>query len=73
MLLVHDYLLDETRTGPLIPALLALHMTLVSADGQVYSAAELRLLLEQAGFVDITVQAFLAGHSGLVSARVRRT
>jgi hypothetical protein len=73
MLLVHDYLLDETHTGPLIPALLALHMTLVSTDGQVYSAAEIRLLLEQVGFVDISVQAFLAGHSGLVSARVRRT
>jgi hypothetical protein len=73
MLLLHDYLLDDTRTGPLIPALLALHMTLVSADGQVYSAAELRLLLEQAGFVDISVQVFLEGHSGLVSARVRHT
>ncbi len=70
MLLLHDYVLDDTRTGPLIPALLALHMTLVSADGQVYSAAEIRLLLEQAGFVEISVQAFLAGHSGLVSARV---
>jgi hypothetical protein len=73
MLLLHDYLLDDTHTGPLIPALLALHMTLVSADGQVYSAVELRLLLEQAGFVEISVQTFLAGHSSLVSARVRRT
>jgi hypothetical protein len=72
LLLIHDYLLDDTRTGPLIPALLALHMTLVSAEGQVYSGGELRALLTQAGFVEISVQSFLTGHSGLVSARVRR-
>jgi SAM-dependent methyltransferase len=71
-LLIHDYMLDDTRTGPLIPALLALHMTLVSAQGQVYSGAELHALLTQAGFVEVSVQPFLAGHSSLVSAQVRR-
>ena len=71
-LLMHDYVLDDTRTGPLIPALLALHMTLVSAQGQVYSGAELRTLLTQAGFVEVSIQPFLVGHSSLVSAQVRR-
>lgn len=69
LLLIHDYLLDDTRTGPLIPALLALHMTLVSRHGQVYSAAELRTLLEQTGFGEVSVQPFLPGHSSLVTAR----
>jgi hypothetical protein len=68
-LLIHDYLLDDSRCGPLIPALLALHLTLVSDDGQVYSAHEIETLLTTAGFTDIVVQPFLAGHSGLVSAR----
>ena len=68
-LLIHDYLLDDSRTGPLIPALLALHLTLVSDDGQVYSGQELKTLLTAAGFSDITVQPFLPGHSGLVTAR----
>ncbi len=68
-LLIHDYLLDDSRTGPLIPALLALHLTLVSDDGQIYSGQELKTLLTSAGFSDITVQAFLPGHSGLVTAR----
>ncbi len=68
--LMHDYLLDDTGTGPLIPALLALHMTLVSEHGQVYSNAELREILTQTGFMDIDIQPFLPGHSGLVSARV---
>lgn len=69
LLLIHDYLLDDRRTGPLIPALLALHLTLVSEQGQVYSGAELRTLLLQVGFTEVTVQPFLPGHSGLVIAR----
>ncbi|MGQ4807235.1 3-hydroxy-5-methyl-1-naphthoate 3-O-methyltransferase [Candidatus Entotheonellaceae bacterium PAL068K] len=72
-LLIHDYLLDDTRTGPLIPALLALHLTLVSEDGQVYSGAELHALLEAAGFAEVRIQPFLAGHSGLVIARMADT
>ncbi len=68
--LMHDYLLDDTGTGPLIPVLLALHMTLVSEHGQVYSSAELREILLQTGFVDIEIQPFLPGYSGLVSARI---
>lgn len=71
-LLIHDYLLDDTHTGPLIPALLALHLMLVSQDGQVYSGAELGALLEDAGFTDIRLQPFLSGHSSLVSARLQK-
>ena len=72
-LLIHDYLLDDTRTGPLIPALLALHLTLVSEDGQVYSGAEVCTLLAQAGFAGVSVQPFLVGHSSLVIAQVGST
>ncbi len=67
--LIHDYLLDDTGTGPLIPALLALHLLLVSEDGQVYNGPELCALLAHAGFPDVSVQPFLPGHSGLVIAR----
>ena len=68
--LIHDYLLDDTGTGPLIPALLALHLTLVSEQGQVYRGAELRELLTQAGFAEVQIESFLPGHSGLIIARV---
>ena len=71
MVLIHDYMLDETRSGPFIPALLALHLTLVSEHGQVYSGAELRDLLEQAGFEEVHIAPFLTGHSSLVRARRR--
>ena len=72
-LLIHDYLLDDSRTGPLIPALLALHLTLVSDDGQVYSGVELQTLLMEAGFSDVMIQSFLPGHSSLVIAQTHRT
>jgi hypothetical protein len=71
MVLIHDYMLDETRSGPLIPALLALHLTLVSEHGQVYSAPELHDLLAQAGFEEVRIEPFLTGHSNLVRARRR--
>ena len=69
MVLIHDYLLDDSHAAPLIPALLALHLTLVSEHGQVYSGAELCALLIQAGFAEISIQPFLTGHSSLVIAR----
>jgi len=62
-------MLDDTRSGPLIPALLALHLTLVSEHGQVYSGAELRDLLVQARFDEVRIEPFLHGHSSLVIAR----
>jgi 3-hydroxy-5-methyl-1-naphthoate 3-O-methyltransferase len=69
MVLIHDYMLDDIRSGPLIPALLALHLTLVSEHGQVYSGAELRDLLAQAGFEAVRIEPFLTGHSSLIMAR----
>ena len=69
MVLIHDYMLDDTRSGPLIPALLALHLTLVTEHGQVYSGAELRDLLVQAKFKEVRIEPFLPGHSSLVIAR----
>jgi cyclopropane fatty-acyl-phospholipid synthase-like methyltransferase len=69
MILMHDYVLDDSHSGPLIPALLALHLTLVSEHGQIYSGAELRDLLAQAGFTHGRIEPFLTGHSSLVIAQ----
>ena len=37
MLLIHDYLLDDTHTGPLIPVLVALHLTLAGMGRKLRS------------------------------------
>ncbi len=68
MLLIHDYLIEAQGSGPLIPALLGLHLTLVSATGQVYRDTEIRALLQQAGFADVHIRPFLPHHSSLIQA-----
>lgn len=50
VLLVSETLLDDTRTGPLVPALLSLLM-LVAMQGDSFTLAELSSLLEGSGFI----------------------
>jgi len=49
--LLHEMLLDETRDGPLTVACFSVNMLLYER-GRQYTASELRLFLEEAGFVD---------------------
>jgi predicted O-methyltransferase YrrM len=46
LLVIQDMLLNEDKTGPVLPALLSLNMTM----GIAYSAAEITAWIEQAGF-----------------------
>jgi SAM-dependent methyltransferase len=48
---VHDFVLDESRARPAFGALFALNMLVMSDRGRTYSFAEVRALLEAAGFV----------------------
>lgn len=50
VLLVSETLLDDTRTGPLLPALLSLLM-LAAMPGDSFTLGELSSRLEGAGFV----------------------
>jgi hypothetical protein len=53
MLLVQEFILDDTRDGPQFPALFALNMLLVTERGRAYSGAELTALMERAGLSEI--------------------
>jgi hypothetical protein len=48
-LVVHDFILDETRTRPPFAALFALNMLVMSDRGRTYAAGEVARLLEGAG------------------------
>ena len=52
-LLVQEFILDQTRTAPLFPALFSLNMLLGTPQGQAYSEPELAGLLQQAGLSQI--------------------
>lgn len=49
LLLVQEFILDDTRDGPLFPALFSLNMLLGTPQGKAYSETEISALLEAAG------------------------
>jgi hypothetical protein len=54
MILVHEFILNDQRTGPLFPALFSLNMLTGTQGGQSYSESELRNMLTLAGVTGIT-------------------
>jgi hypothetical protein len=50
-----DLMTDATHTAPVFSALFAVNMALIARDGWVFSAAELKTWLEQAGFIGFEV------------------
>lgn len=49
MVIVHDYILDDSKTSPKEAAIFALHM-LLSSEGRTYSWSEIEAWLREAGF-----------------------
>jgi SAM-dependent methyltransferase len=57
-LLIHDFILDDTRDRPEFAALFSLNMFLGTESGQSYSESEIRKMMADAGLVDITLLDF---------------
>jgi hypothetical protein len=53
MLLVQEFILDDTRDRPLFPALFSLNMLIGTPFGQAYTEGELRAMLTAAGLRDV--------------------
>ena len=53
MILVHEFILDDTLDGPLPPALFSLNMLVGTARGRSYGEGEIREMMAAAGFRDI--------------------
>jgi hypothetical protein len=52
LILIHDFILNETLDGPVFPALFSMNM-LLNNNGRSYSEKEISELLSQAGARDI--------------------
>jgi hypothetical protein len=50
---IQDFVLDNDRSGPAHPALLALNMLVGTHEGQAYTLDEIRAMLEGAGARDV--------------------
>ena len=71
LLLIHEFLLDDDRGGPLYPALFSLNMLLGTSAGRAYSARQLFELMREAGFKDARRLALdLPGESSVIAATV---
>ena len=53
MILIQEFILDDTRDGPVFPALFSLNMLLGTPTGQAYSGQELTEMLHHAGVTDV--------------------
>jgi ubiquinone/menaquinone biosynthesis C-methylase UbiE len=55
-LMVHEFLLDDSRTQPLTAALFAVHMLVMTAGGRAYSGAEIGGWMKDCGLAEIAVR-----------------
>ncbi len=71
MIIIHEFILDDTLDQPLFPALFALNMLLGTSGGQAYSEAELTRMLAKAGARNIErIRLEVPNDSGLMVAVV---
>ena len=49
LVIIHEFILDDTMDGPVFPALFSLNMLLGTPSGRAYSDNQLREMLEKAG------------------------
>lgn len=54
MIFIHEFILDETGTNPIFPALFSLNMLVATENGRAYSESEIAGMLQNAGFSEIT-------------------
>jgi SAM-dependent methyltransferase len=53
LIIIHDFILNDSMAGPLFPALFSLNMLLGTPSGQSYSEQQITDMLAQAGATDI--------------------
>ncbi|KKL62137.1 hypothetical protein LCGC14_2188230, partial [marine sediment metagenome] len=71
LVVVHDFILDNTMDGPLFPALFSLNMLLGTDAGQSYSEEQIMGMLESAGLKKIERHPFQGpSASGIITGIV---
>ncbi len=53
LLFIHEFILNNDKTGPLFPALFSINMLLGTPKGRAYSEGDLMAILENNGLVDV--------------------
>ena len=69
VVLVHDFMVDDDRRGPVLPALWALQHAAFTPGGVALTPSFVTGLLAGAGFEDLRVEPFIPGMTRLVRGR----
>ncbi len=73
LILVHEFILDDTRDAPLFPALFSLNMLLGTTSGQAYSQQEVVSMLSTGGIQDVhRLDLELPNGAGVIAGRKKR-
>lgn len=71
ILLIHEFILDDSLDGPLFPALFSLNMLVNTPAGRAYSEAQLRGMLTRGGMRDVKRLAFKGpNQSGILQSQL---
>jgi len=71
LVFIHEFILNNDKTGPLFPALFSINMLIGTPGGRAYSEQELVTILEKNGAVDVKrLEVKAAVTSGIVCGRV---
>lgn len=71
MILVHDFILDNSMDQPLYPALFSLNMLLNTPGGQSYSEEQIMGFLDRAGVKDLQRHSFVGPNSsGIIIGQI---
>ena len=74
LILIHDFILEDSKDAPLFPALFSLNMLVNNPKGRSYSEKEIRSMLEDAGVREIERLPFQGPNdSGIISGIVGQT
>ncbi|MEW6720089.1 MAG: methyltransferase dimerization domain-containing protein [Thermodesulfobacteriota bacterium] len=72
LVFIHEFILNNEKTGPLFPALFSINMLLGTPGGRAYSERELTAFLEKNGLVDVKrLDVKAAVTTGIVCGRVK--
>ena len=71
LILIHEFILDESRASPVFPALFSLNMLVGTPNGRSYTESELAEMLHDAGAQDVRLLDFLGpAQSRIMTAMV---
>jgi predicted O-methyltransferase YrrM len=71
LLLIHDFILNDTLDGPLFPALFSLNMLVNTKGGRAYSEKQIRDMMSESGLSSITRLPFKGPNdSGILSGNL---